>query len=353
MGITPGRGRGQILIVFAITVTSILAAVGLLYTFGAVLTQRRALQAAADAASLRGSWQMLQELATDDLRDAQVMQQVVSFAIANGLPNDASPSDTTYLTAFYVDAVGALLTPSVQVGSLAAGKFPFNARGVQITVANQVSTVLPNFLSGWRVMALRDSATATARPTTQTLAGPVLPIAVSTTDALAAFSHHTTFDLFALNASRTLDLTTTKGPGSTPNPALSYGSAAVNAQVWSDGAHMGSWQMVSPGSVDLADAAYHAEMAAGLTTNISRQNLNDASAGADKAYGLVIVPLYDTATSTTLHVAGFAQMKLAHRDQISASKALGTFVPYALAAWAPYASPPATDFGAALVSIVS
>ena len=247
MGITRRPERGQVLIVFALTVTAILAVIGLLYTFGQVLAQRRTLQTAADAASLSGTWQVLQELATDDLRDAAVLSQIVQFATTvNGLPSDG-------LTAFYVNANGVLLSPAVQVGAASGGRFPANARGVQATVNRQVSTVLPTFLSGLQAVLVRDSATATARATTLASAGLVLPIAISKTDALLAYGNHSPYDLFGPNA-RTLDLTTTRGPGSTTNPALSYGTPAINAQFWSDGQHTGSWQMAQPGAVDLADA---------------------------------------------------------------------------------------------------
>jgi Flp pilus assembly protein TadG len=345
MGITRRGERGQVLIVFALTLTAILAVIGLLYTFGQVLTQRRALQTAADAASLSGTWQVLQELATDDLRDAAVLSEIQQFATTvNGLPSDG-------LTAFYVNANGVLLSPSVQVGTAAGGKFPANARGVQATVNRLVSTVLPAFLSGLQALGVRDSATATARPTTLASASLVLPIGVSKADALIAYSSHSTYDLFGPNA-RTLDLTTTVGPGSTPNPALSYGTPAINAQFWSDGLHTGSWQMTQPGTTSLADAAYHAEIATGLLNNISRQVLNDASGAGDPAYALVTVPVYEPATITSVNIVGFVRLKIARRDSITAASAVGTFVPYATAAWGT-AVVPASDFGAALVSIVS
>src|SRR3712207_8151473 len=49
-------------VVFAITAASLLAVVGLLYSFGLVLSQRRALQTAADAASLSRSEEHTSEL---------------------------------------------------------------------------------------------------------------------------------------------------------------------------------------------------------------------------------------------------------------------------------------------------
>jgi hypothetical protein len=347
MGITRRQQRGQVLIVFALTVTSILAVVGLLYTFGLVLGQRRTLQTAADSASLRGTWQILQEVSSDDFRDAQILSAVVTFATVpvNGLPAGGS------LSAFYVDAAGTLLTPSVRVGTVPGGKFPFNARGVQVNLQNQVPTILPNFLGGGSVISVADNAAATARPTIPMSAGLLVPIAVSKSDMLLAYAGHTTYDLFAANA-RTLDLTRTKPDGLPANPALSYGTQATNAQFWSDGKHTGAWQMTQPGVVDLADATYHAEIAAGLATNVTRQALNDASGAADPSYALVMVPVYDTLTLTSIHVVGFAQFKI-RRDHLTSTSAVGVFVPYATAIWGTPAVPASPDFGAALVTLVS
>ena len=73
------------LVIFAITVVSMLTMVGLLYSFGLVLGQRRALQTAADASSLSGAWQVLLELASDNRSDSAVVSAIVQFATANGV----------------------------------------------------------------------------------------------------------------------------------------------------------------------------------------------------------------------------------------------------------------------------
>jgi hypothetical protein len=354
MGITPRRQRGQVLIVFALTVTSMLAVVGVLYTFGLVLDQRRVLQAGADATSLRGSWQVLRELASDDLNDTRVQIAVTKFATDNG-----SPPVAGYPKAVYIDAYGQEFCPSVAVGAAPGGSVPFKARGVQVTLQNQVPTLLPNFLSGMNALSVRATARATARPSTLAKGELVLPIAVSETEAQSAYSSHGSYNLFGVTA-RTLDLTKTKGPGSTSNPALSYGSPATNAQFWSDGRHSGTWQMSQPGTVDVADGAYHAEIATGLHDNVIRQNLLADTGGA---YALLTVPLYSgSAPLVTAAIVGFAQFKI--RDAaITPASAVGTFVPYAVAPYGTVAAHPAVtpcvtpslpgDFGAALVSIVS
>ena len=78
------QDRGQILVMFAITATAMLAMIGLMYSFGAILSQRRALQSAADAASLGGTWQVLSELSSDNCSDANVMATVLRYATSNG-----------------------------------------------------------------------------------------------------------------------------------------------------------------------------------------------------------------------------------------------------------------------------
>jgi hypothetical protein len=328
--------------VFAITAASMLAVVGLLYSFGLVLAQRRALQTAADAASLSGSWQVLRELASDDRSDRNVLDAVVQYARLNGVPSDGTVADATYLTASYVDATGVALSPASPVGG--GGRFPSAARGVRVTVKNQVQTVLPGFLKVWQIL-VQDSAASAARPTTTpSSASYVIPIGVRLSDARSAYVAQTPYDLFAHPLSGgvapTLDFSSSGAP--------KFGTTATTIQYWSDGQHSGSWQLSQPANVPLADAAYYDAVATGLRDNVRRQGLTDANGAA---YALVSVPVYDTATSSAVHVVGFAQLKIRAAD-ISAASARGLFVPYPAAAWGTPVVP-ATDLGAALVGIVS
>src|SRR5207237_328631 len=118
IGIARAQQSGQILVVFAITAASMLAVVGLLYSFGLILAQRRSLQTAADAASLSGAWTIVRELASDDRADSSVLGAVVQLATTNG-------ADQANVSAAYVDATGA---PVSVVGG--GGTFPVEARGV-------------------------------------------------------------------------------------------------------------------------------------------------------------------------------------------------------------------------------
>jgi Flp pilus assembly protein TadG len=339
MGIPRRRSPGQILVVFAITAASMLAVVGLLYSFGLVLAQRRSLQTAADAASLSGAWQVLLELASDNRSDAAVMSSIVHFATSNDLPSDGTTANSSYLSATYLDVSGAALS---NVGD--GGIFDATARGVRVTVKRQVPTFLPGFVKVWQVL-VQDSASAIARPTVAPAsASVVIPIGVPTGPARAAYAAQATYDLFAQPLPDGQPPTLNLGASGAPT----FGGPATNIQYWSDGQHTDTWQLAQPGNVNLAGTAYFNAVASGLRDNIRRQALVDSSGAA---YGLVTVPVYDSATSSSVHVVGFAQLKLRSAD-ISSTSARGIFVPYAAAAWGtPMA--PSTDLGAAMVVISS
>jgi hypothetical protein len=339
-GIPRHRSRGQILVVFAITAASMLAVIGLLYSFGLVLAQRRSLQTAADAASLSGTWQVLQELASDNRSDANVLSSIVQYATTNGVPSDGTGADATYVSASYVDVTGLSLS-----GIGTGGAFPAQARGVRVTVKSQIPTILPGFLKIWQVL-VQDSASAIAKPTTPPgAASLVIPVGVLVSDARTAYAAHTTYDLFAhpLPGSQppTLDL----GSGGAPT----FGSMSTNVQYWSDGQHSGSWQLTQPANVNLAGITYYASVATGLHDNVRRQALAPDATGS--TYALVTLPVFDTATASAVHVVGFALFKVRDTD-ITPTSARGIFVPYPAAAWGAPASP-APDIGAALVGISS
>ncbi len=317
--------RGQILVVFAITAASLVAVIGVLYSFGLILSQRRAMQAAADAASLAGSWQVLAELQSDNRSDANVHASILRYATTNG---------ATAANALYVDTNGTQLAV---VGG--GGQFPAGARGVRVTVSNNAPTILPGLLSSVGTL-VQDTATAVARPTQPPASAAVIPIAVNS----ASVTLHASFDLFNNPppgaAWATLDLAASGAP--------SFGPNSTNEQYWSDGQHLGNWQLSEPGTVNLADAAYYDSVAAGLRDNIRRQALVDAQSNA---YALVTVPVYDSSSSSSVHVVGFAQMKLVG-STVTPTSAPATFVPYPVGA---YGAPqvPTTDLGATFVVLVA
>ncbi|GAC1317538.1 MAG: hypothetical protein NVSMB2_11400 [Chloroflexota bacterium] len=319
-----------------------LAVIGLLFSFGVILNQRRTFQTAADAASLSGTWQLLQELASDDRSDANVLTAIVAYVNANGVPSDGTAGDATYLTAVYVDATGSALSPSTRVGS--GGQFPTAARGVQVSVTSQVPTILPSFLDVWQVL-LQDAAAAALRPTTPiSAASAVAPIGLLIGDARIAYTTHSLYDLLAhplaSGTTPSLDLAASGAP--------TFGSPTANMQAWSDGQRTASWQLSQPSSVTLAAATYGDAIASGLHDNVRRQRLIDASGAA---YALICVPVFDTVSATSVHVVGFAMLKIRDAD-ITSTSIRALVVPYPVAAWTTTTTP-AVDIGSAVVSLVS
>lgn len=331
------REPAQVLILFAITAMSILTVVGLLYSFGFVLAQRRSLQTAADASSLSGAWQVLRELASDNRSDATVLSVIVQFATTNGVPSDGTAANASYISAVYLDSSGVSLVP---VGG--GGRFPVSARGVLVKVKSQVPTFLPSFLQVWQVL-VQDNASAIAKPSASVVAAvAVAPVAVLQADARAAYAGQVAYDLFTHQVAGglppTLDLAASGAP--------SFGPATTNQQYWSDGQHTATWQLSQPGNVNLAGNPYYDSIALGLRDNVRRQALVDASGAA---YALLTLPVYDTSTATSVHIVSFVQFKLLAAD-ISATSARGMIVPYAAAAWGT-ALAPSIDLGAAVVAL--
>lgn len=312
------------LVVFAIAATALLATIGLLYSVGFVLTERRALQTAADAASLRGAWQIVAELQSDDRLDSNVRATLLGYAASNGVTNPADVS------AVYVDGRGTVLSTVVGCGCV----FPAEARGVRVTVSGQSANLLPGFVGAAQTVA-RASATSTGRPTaTPSSAVLVVPIGVPASD----YSAHGQIELFS-SRTRSLDLTSAG--------ASNYGPPMTNnLQFWSDGQHAnGSVQ--SETDLPIVSNAFDA-VAIGLRDSVRRQGLTDASGAA---YGTFSVPLWSGGSATNVHVVGFARLKIKLSD-ISSSSARGTFVPYPADAFGtPSTSTP--DYGASLVGILS
>lgn len=300
-----------------------LAVIGLVYSFGVVLAQRRAQQGAADAASLAGTWQVLSELASDNRSDANVLGAVQTYALANAVA-------AANLSAIYVDSGGN------QDGTVGAGgQFATTVRGVRVTVSGNVPAILPGLVQVVQVL-VQGSATAAALPTVSPISAPVIPIAVSA----SSFSVGATYDLFKNPPPgsgvdwATLDLSSAGAP--------TFGATSVNAQYWSDGEHLGNWQLKQPASVNLADTADYDSVAAGLLDNVRRQG---------SGYAVLMVPIYDTTNSNppSVHVVGFAEVKLTG-SAITATSAPGLFVPYPAGA---YGTPqtPSPDVGATFVTL--
>jgi hypothetical protein len=308
-----------VLVVFAISATALLATIGLLYSFGLVLSQRRSLQTAADAASLAGAWQVLAELRSDDRLDANVRGAVERFAASNGVAS----SD---VSGVYVDGTGASLSTTLGCGCA----FPPEARGVRLTLNGRTSTALPGFVGAGQVL-VQTTSSSTARPTAPpSSATLVIPVGVAAAD----YAAHGQIDLLS-SRTRQLDLTSA-GASTYPN----------NLQAWSDSQHANGTVNVGA-NVSLISTTSPESIAAGLADNVRRQTALHPSA----AYAIVTVPLWDSATSGSVHVVGFAQLKIAASD-ITPTSVRGTFVPYPFdAAGVPVSG--SSDYGASRVGLVS
>jgi hypothetical protein len=309
---------------FAITATALLATIGLLYSFGFVLSERRMLQSAADAASLSGSWQILTELQTTDRLDATVRGAVERYAARNGVtdPDDVSGE--------YVDGTGASTGTALKCGCT----FPPQTRGVRVTLRGQAPTLLPGLVGALGVL-VQTNATAVARPTASpSSARLVVPVGVFVAD-------YTALGQMDLASSRTRKLDLGSAGATNYGPPMS-----TNLQYWSDGQHS-TGTLVAGSDVATVNAAFDS-IAAGLADNVRRQDLHDASGAA---YAIVTIPILNGESGSSVHVAGFARLKIKASD-IASISARGTFVPYPADAFGvPTTGSP--DFGASLVGIVS
>jgi hypothetical protein len=153
-------------------------------------------------------------------------------------------------------------------------------------------------------------------------------------------------------------------------------SIFTNLQFWSDGRHTPAAMLnLAPGAATLALvplpppglansafadllnltatteqlAAYRDAFTAGLRDNIRQQGRSDATG---QPYGLVVVPLWDTATTTTVHVVGVGLTRIRLAD-VTATSAKGQFVLYPAAAWGTRPTTPPTDLGARLVRLIA
>ena len=230
------------------------------------------------------------------------------------------------MSGLYVDGNGTPL--STLLGCTCA--FPPEARGVRLTLNGRASTALPGFVGAWQVL-VQTSSTSTARPTAPpSSATLVIPVGV----AVADYAAHGQIDLLS-SRTRQLDLTSV-GASSYPN----------NLQAWSDGQHANG--TVNFGAnVSLISTTSADSIAAGLADNVRRQTALHPGA----SYAIVTVPLWDSASSGSVHIVGFAQLKIAASD-ITTTAVRGTFVPYPLdASGVPVSG--SLDYGASRVGLVS
>ncbi|MGZ8770545.1 MAG: pilus assembly protein TadG-related protein [Aeromicrobium sp.] len=154
------REGGQMLVLFAATVTVIIMVVGLVIDGGNALVQRREAQNAADFAALAGARIITQRISGDFTNgtDANVASAITkSMAINHASPVTFGPP----IGPVYVDDTGAIVpstgSPASFVGN---GSIPAGASGVKVSATQVFSTYFVG-LAG--LASLTASAEATAR----------------------------------------------------------------------------------------------------------------------------------------------------------------------------------------------
>jgi hypothetical protein len=157
--------RGQTLVVFALSVTALMAMVGLIIDGGNAFAQQRRTQNGADAAAEAGAVELARRLVglpgSDALWDTRVFDAVNATATANGLTNVVPP--------LYTDRFGVVL------GSVGTGSIPANTQGVQAGGDREFSTFVSG-LVGLGSFTASATATAVTGYVETTSAGGLLPL---------------------------------------------------------------------------------------------------------------------------------------------------------------------------------
>lgn len=152
-----GRPHGQMIVLFALTLTVLILGVGLVVDGGNALAQRRASQNAADFGALAGARIIAEKIGGDTVNgtDAFVQEAITNAIIANGgtAPTFGAPNGPRY-----VDNSGALIDGSAgYVGG--ALTIPATAAGVKVASERNWR---PYFLGIIGVSDWKASADATA-----------------------------------------------------------------------------------------------------------------------------------------------------------------------------------------------
>ncbi|HEX3428603.1 MAG TPA: pilus assembly protein TadG-related protein [Candidatus Limnocylindrales bacterium] len=163
------RERGQIIVVFALGLTAMILALGLVVDGGYAWAQRRAAQNAADLASLAGTRIVALKLAGATVDGTAILTSMNQVNAANGVPNVSAGG------AVYVDNKGTSLGTAVANGQ----PIPAAARGI---LASTARTWRPYFLGLMGVSTWSASAEAISKADLSRIddvpAGDLLPLAM-------------------------------------------------------------------------------------------------------------------------------------------------------------------------------
>ncbi|HLZ25759.1 MAG TPA: pilus assembly protein TadG-related protein [Chloroflexota bacterium] len=134
-----GRERGQIAVMFGLSMLAIIPLMGLIFDGGNIYVQRRTVQNAADAAALAGTHAMMKAVSPENpvAPDLTVADAVCKYLTMNSFGSDAQHTPTA--SAHFVDTSGTMLLPLVEL-------LPANCSGTR-------SNSIPNAAAGVKVDA--------------------------------------------------------------------------------------------------------------------------------------------------------------------------------------------------------
>jgi hypothetical protein len=173
-----GRQAGQIVVITALAMITLVAGVSLIIEGGNAYAHQRIAQNAADAVANGGATVLAQRLGGAVKTDADVLASTDSVAASNGLNSYA---------AYYTDVKGALLTPSgttttnygaaAQVGPAdGSTAIPPNTQGVAVRGSQQFGTTFARVLGIDQFTASADATSVTGALTGGNFLPVVFPV---------------------------------------------------------------------------------------------------------------------------------------------------------------------------------
>ena len=156
-----GRPRGQVLVLVALAMTTLLLGTAIVVDGGNAFAQQRRSQNASDATAEAGATQLARMLSGVTITDAQVDAAITASAAANGL--------TSVVSKEYTDRLGAVLGP------VGGGSIPAGTQGVKVVGSLDFDTYLAG-LTGMNTWTATTDATAITGFATDSGFGAVLPI---------------------------------------------------------------------------------------------------------------------------------------------------------------------------------
>ena len=171
--------RGAIAVITAVVMVSLLGMLALVVDVGYAYGQRRMAQNTADSGAMAAAKVLAHQQQAGGETDQDVLRAIrdVARKSSGGFTSLVSGSYTDQFTAVYVDSSGAPLSPSVTVGSLGTAPPPAAARGVSVTPAKTFATFFAGVL-GHATMGVGARATSLTKTVTGLAPGLYGPYAI-------------------------------------------------------------------------------------------------------------------------------------------------------------------------------